>query len=360
MTDINKKILIFGDSFIGPFTLLKDNRYIITKFKGGTLKGIIKQNNENHIKMMKIINKYKNNIGGIIFFFGSVDIHFSYYYNNLFKKEKNNSISEIKQVIKKYYSMILKISNKFNNIKITIINPFINPIDKDFKLNVWQLLNYRIITHNDLNIQNMKIINNNIKNANKFFFKYSEILYKTFKLNNSNNNIKYINFNKETITNINNPLKAKIKKEYKDYSKTNIHLLYKPVLLLFLNKILYPIYNIKYNKKQIDYFLKYENKYIKQKHEEIMKLINMSNNDLKLIFTNDEGQIDYYNAKIIINSFYDKHIKPFNNSKKTNHNKAKTKVPISLKTHTKIKPLLKTLKKNYNNDYSREIGIKNH
>jgi hypothetical protein len=325
---VNGKILIFGDSFIGPFTLIKDKRYIITKFKGGTLKGIIKPNNPNNKRMKSVINKYKNNIAGIILFFGSVDIHFSYYYNNLKGKKQNNSISSIKSNLQAYKEMILDIQTKIpKSVKISVINPFINPVDKVFKLVTIQLLNYRIITHNDLSNENLNLITSAFKKANQFFFKYSELMAKTFttstKIDKSKNlhNINYINFNKETINNITNPDKASLKKHYKDIGITNIHLLYKPTLMLFLNKILTPIYGIKYNAKQLEYFLKDEEEYIKKKRKDINALLTKTSAEKIAMFSNKEGEIDYYTAEKKINDYYNKYLVK---SDKTVKNRNKT------------------------------------
>lgn len=302
---ITKKILIFGDSFVGPFLLIRDKQYVVTKFKGGTLKGIIKPTNPNHKRMQAVINKYKNNISGIIFFFGSVDVHFSYYYNNINGKKQNNLISSIKANLQAYKEMILEIQKQLpKSVKITVINPFINPVSKTFKLATIQLLNYRIITHNDLSNENLKIIASTCKKANQFFFKYSELMAKTF----SSTNINYINFNKETITNITNSDKAVIKKAYKDLSPTNIHLLYKPSLMLFMNKILTPIYGIKYNAKQLDYFLKDEEDYINKKTEDIKKLLAKTSAEKIAMFSNQEGEIDYYTAEKKINDYYNKYL----------------------------------------------------
>ena len=316
------KILIFGDSFVGPFNLIKDKQIIITKFKGGTLKGILKPDNKNHKKMIKIINKFKNETKGIIFFFGSVDIHFSYYYNLLNGKTENNSISTVKKTVNDYYKMMLKIKNILNNKKaiISVINPFINPIEKNFKMVIIQLLSYRIITNKDLTFNNMQIISKNIKKANTFFFTYSNILKNRFST--SDKNIKYVNFAKETIDNINNPAKSTLNHEFKDFSVINIHLLYEPTLLLFIKNILEKYYNIKYNKKQIAFFLKDEYIYIKEKKEIIKKLIDKSDKEIKEMYTGEKDQIDYYSAFKKIDEF--KSI--FNKTKKSIFNKTKKSI----------------------------------
>jgi hypothetical protein len=44
--------LIFGDSFIGPFSLIKDNNLKLYKFKGATMKGLGKYDNENRKKII--------------------------------------------------------------------------------------------------------------------------------------------------------------------------------------------------------------------------------------------------------------------------------------------------------------------
>lgn len=326
------KILILGDSFIGPFSLIKDKRLILKKFKGGTLKGIIKENGDNHKQMMNLINKHKTQLDGIIFFFGSVDIHFSYYYNYLNNKSVNNSITEIIKIVKSYYDMIKNIKDTLpSTVKITIINPFLNPVKKDLKLVITQLLNYRIITDNDLTENNMKIINEKYKLANKFFFSYSKQLQNMANIY-KDTNIYYINFIKETSNNSNNYKIATIKPYFKDFSVTNIHLLYKPVLLLFINKILDNIYDIKYSKKQIDYFLKDENKYIKMKRNEINKLFNKSEKDLKAMYTGEEGQIDYYTANKQINAFITKYKLQPKTLKSSSHNKNNKSINKTKKT----------------------------
>ena len=79
--------LIFGDSFIGNFTLVDDDNLKIHKFKDATMKGLGKPDNENRKKIIKITNKNKNNTC-MIFNFGQVDFNFSYYYDRFVQKKK--------------------------------------------------------------------------------------------------------------------------------------------------------------------------------------------------------------------------------------------------------------------------------
>lgn len=80
--------LVFGDSFIGPLKLFKHPRWIFVKFKGGTMKGLTKPDNENRQIIANTIAKFKNSnrLNAVIFCFGTVDIQFSYYYNKLMNK----------------------------------------------------------------------------------------------------------------------------------------------------------------------------------------------------------------------------------------------------------------------------------
>lgn len=80
--------LVFGDSFIGPLKLFKHPRWIFIKFKGGTMKGLTKPDNENRQIIANTIAKFErgNRLNAVIFCFGTVDIQFSYYYSKLMNK----------------------------------------------------------------------------------------------------------------------------------------------------------------------------------------------------------------------------------------------------------------------------------
>jgi hypothetical protein len=79
------KILIFGDSFSNTFKSFKDPNIKVFTYKGATAKGLTKINNENRKDILKNINKDPNFKGCLIFVFGNVDLHLSYYYNLLLK-----------------------------------------------------------------------------------------------------------------------------------------------------------------------------------------------------------------------------------------------------------------------------------
>lgn len=86
---IKTKTYIFGDSFAGIFTLLESSANVkVVKFKGATMKGLSKEDNENRCLiqdvMKLIIDKTLQPL--FIFTFGQVDVHISFYYNVLARK----------------------------------------------------------------------------------------------------------------------------------------------------------------------------------------------------------------------------------------------------------------------------------
>ena len=133
---------IFGDSFIGPFKLIDNNNLHIYKFKGATMKGITKQDNENRIKILDIINKNKN-IKCMIFNFGQVDLYFSYYYDKYIKNKK----FMMKSIIKKYVEFISSI--KCYNCNKIILPVYPSTIKDKYVFD--SLLNYGILSEDKVN-----------------------------------------------------------------------------------------------------------------------------------------------------------------------------------------------------------------
>ena len=97
--------IVFGDSFIGPFKLLDDNNLKVYKFKGATMKGIGKKNNKNAITINNTVKKNKNKINCLMFNFGQVDLHFSFYYVKFHKKETFNMEASLITSISKIFKL---------------------------------------------------------------------------------------------------------------------------------------------------------------------------------------------------------------------------------------------------------------
>ena len=115
---VQKDIVIFGDSFVKPFNLIKSEKIKIYYKPKKTMKGISKKNDVYNC----MVNEIKNNknIKYMIFLFGFVDITYSYFYMKYVKKKKFN----MKTIIKNY---VITLSNlPIDNKKKIIINTMPN------------------------------------------------------------------------------------------------------------------------------------------------------------------------------------------------------------------------------------------
>ena len=93
-----RRTLVTGDSFCGIFTLMKPSAHVeVMKFKGGTLKGLTRYDNENRKKLLETVSKRSYKCA--IFNFGQVDLHFSIY-NDVINKGKPMSKAEIFRMYK--------------------------------------------------------------------------------------------------------------------------------------------------------------------------------------------------------------------------------------------------------------------
>ena len=141
--------IVFGDSFVGPFSLIEDNNLSIFKFKGATMKGLGKQDNPNRHKIVEIVNNINRNVkrnvyhnACLIFNFGQVDLHFSYYYRK-YVQDKNFMMDSI---AKKYIEFISNLNcNNCNKIVLAIYPSPIND-ENIFKV----LLAYGILSKNQI------------------------------------------------------------------------------------------------------------------------------------------------------------------------------------------------------------------
>lgn len=249
--------LVFGDSFIGPFTLIDDKNLKIFKYKGGTMKGITKEDNENRKNIIKNVNKY-NNIKCIIFNFGQVDLFFSYYYSNIIQKKK----FMISSFIKKYVEFIHSLNcNNCNKIIFAVYPSVIND-----KYVFDYLFNYGILSKDIINSisEDDKKKLSDYKFRFNLFSKFNNLLEKYSNLY----NITFINLGPHLLNKYN-----KVKPLFIDpISKLNIHLLWEPLLPIIISKLkcCNIINKFKINlKKSYNSFIKYKQKTFKNKYNSI-------------------------------------------------------------------------------------------
>eukprot|EP01084_Bolivina_argentea_P261836 442636_1 len=135
-------VLIFGDSFVGPFTLIQHQFLKVYRFSGATLKGITKPDNKNRTFIVNELKKFNNQIKALIFVFGNVDLHLSFYYKVL----QLNKAFSIRNSICEYVSFIKDLSVDCKKI---VLNVYPSPIKSKNIIN--SLLLYRSITDYEIN-----------------------------------------------------------------------------------------------------------------------------------------------------------------------------------------------------------------
>lgn len=251
MSKNNKKILMFGDSFIRFFTLYKSNNIKIYSFSGKTMKGISKQGDNDKKKMLNIINRNKDT-DFIFFNFGQVDLHLSYYFKTYYK----NETFDYEDIVIKYVKFINSI--KTNSDKI-IIDIYQSTLNNDYVIK--SLYKYLDKKYVDKIVQNKKLQEDiKFNNRNKRFKKINKLLKKYCKIY----NVKLISFNKLILNNNN-----KINKMFIDFDKKNIHIRWEPFIKMLDEKNIMKKYGFK--SSYLKDLKESEKKYIKEKEDLLKK-----------------------------------------------------------------------------------------
>lgn len=210
-----KTTLIFGDSFVGPFYLLDNDNIEVIKFKGATMRGLAKEQNQNR---KYIYDKVKNtNIQCAIFYFGQVDLHHSYYYKEYEKGEEFNP----RKIVNEYIDFINSLP--FSNKKKVVLSIFPSFLNKEYiRLS---LQKYGVIS-NETKIPKSDLTQHSRNQRNKIMNNHLQNLCE-------NNNITYIDFNKYLFDN-----KGYIKKEYKHpVNSYSIHPHFEKFILLLVKEL---------------------------------------------------------------------------------------------------------------------------
>ena len=94
----NVKAIFFGDSFIKLFGLLNDysdsvlktpHSIEVQKYKAASAKGLCREGNDNRAKILRTMGQIRRNayenLDRLVFCFGSVDVHMSFYFKKFSK-----------------------------------------------------------------------------------------------------------------------------------------------------------------------------------------------------------------------------------------------------------------------------------
>ena len=140
----DEEFWFFGDSFIGMFKVLAQSHPFVhvTKFKGASAKGIGRPNNDNRATIESIIRQeLTTGKSRLVFCFGSVDVHLSYYYtrinnkgvdSNLDQEEHQKPVFDLFEIAESYLAFVHTLTtNKSINIlpqHITIVGIYPSPL----------------------------------------------------------------------------------------------------------------------------------------------------------------------------------------------------------------------------------------
>ena len=192
----------------------------------------------------------------MIFIFGQVDFHLSYYYRRFVKHKK----FMIENIVKRYIDFINEL--KCNNCNKIVFSVFPSPLRDE---NVFgALIVYKVLSIDDINSISQSDKNKVSSFAFRFnlYSKFNTLLEKYCKLY----NINFISFDDHLLDN-----NKKVKSKFIDpISKYNIHLLWEPLIPIILDKILFCKISQKF-KTNLETSLE---EFIERKKEEVSKRIN--------------------------------------------------------------------------------------
>lgn len=254
------KHLVFGDSFIGYLSLIKD--FYVTKYSGKTLRGLSKENSpilKNIINVVKRNKKSKN----IIFNFGNVDLHLSFYYDSFIKDTSESDPEKLlsswkdkmKEGIEKYVSIVNSFKNK--NVAILALMPSVLK-EENVRFSLEKYIDFpeKMSDEKEKTFKKLTSISERHK---RLIFINDEIEKQTKKYE----NVRYVNIN-HILLNKNKT----VKKKFIDVSKLNIHLSWEPILLEsvsipFFNNLGITNENTTHLKKSHEKYLKFKKEFLK-------------------------------------------------------------------------------------------------
>ena len=223
-----QRVAFFGDSFIRLFGLLnehsKEGKVIqLRAFKGASATGIGREGNENRDVIQRTVQPGR--FDRVVFCFGSVDVHLSYYFKKYIKLDTDFDLDEI---AKKYVEFVASL----NQPGCLIVGVYGSALDdKDV---IPSLINYgslgwaeegqeRPTVHVDPDDTTLHVRQNRVFTFNASIAKYCA----------DNPNIEFIDANEEIL----DASTLKMKDAYRDVSDHNIHVVWETTLMLWLKKL---------------------------------------------------------------------------------------------------------------------------
>lgn len=243
---------IFGDSFIGPFTLLEEEDYLkVHMHNKTTMKGITNKDNKIRNSIIDIIQTDKYKISNVLFGFGHIDLFFNHY-----KIFVNNGNHDIKKIVKRYIQFIDSLD--INNSNKYVLSLYPSTIKDEFVFDA--LKHYKVLTEEEIN--NISLEEQEHISSRQYRYDLYRKFNDLLKFYCKSYNIKFINLENYIMTN-DNLLKSSF---INTTNNLNIHLLWEPLIPIIVKSITFINNNYKINLKDSQKkFLNFKKqKYIQQ------------------------------------------------------------------------------------------------
>ena len=243
------KAIFFGDSFIKLFGLLNDysdsilrtpHTIEVQKYKAASAKGLCREGNDNRSKILRTTEQIRRrsypNLERLVFCFGSVDVHMSFYYKK-FVQQQPLSNENIVQIAHDYIDFVASLETDKPITKL-IVGIYPSPLcDKDVGAS---LLAYGSLETEDqvtavnesddkrieLRQERVDLFNKSLKDRCEHHNQQSD----------SNGILEYWDARHDLLTIDETTDRFKVKDAYKDVSDLNIHLIHETTLQLWVQK----------------------------------------------------------------------------------------------------------------------------
>ena len=251
------KAVFFGDSFIKLFKLLNDytdsvlktrRRIEVHKYKGASAKGLCREDNENRKKIryevQNIRRKRSHNayhkVERLVFCFGSVDIHMSYYYKKFVMGEELLE-EDLKAIATDYVDFVASLETVVgptaSSLPKLIVGIYPSPLRQE---DVGVSLRHYWSLEDDIQIQAVDDSDDSSmasRQARVYLFNLA--LMERCEYHNDNHNpngpLEYWDVVDEVLTKTSDGT-LEVKEAYRDVSDLNIHLVHETTLQLWIEK----------------------------------------------------------------------------------------------------------------------------
>ena len=219
------KVAFFGDSFVRLFGLIERPDVYVRGFKGASAKGLGREGNENRDTIRNFVEGPSGrHLERLVFVFGSVDVHLSYYY---MKYVKGKDI-DLNDIAEKYVDYIADLPTADARVRKIIVGVYFSPLaDADVGPS---LASYGSLTEEQAALVSQSH-DAELCNRQQRVIAFNHAVRKRCE----EKAVQYEDVNDEMA----DSETYEIKEAYKDVSNHNIHIVWETTLLLWLDRWLW-------------------------------------------------------------------------------------------------------------------------